>query len=780
MLSHRLHRCLSAVRALLLIELFAVPLFFLPVTVDVLDLNKQALFLLLTFSAGLTWLAWVVMGGRSSVRGWLMHAIPWVVVIGVALSAWHSSSPFLSWIGGSSQEFTSVISFFGFALVWALVIETFNDRTSHRLVHCIFLISALLVAAITLLSAFGVPWPLHFAPPRAFNPIGSPSDAGIFLVIATLFASTLWISFRRGDPLTLISLLLMGLTFVYLLIFDDGLLWFLFIFGHALLFAFVLFRASEFRSHARMIVPIALMILAIPFWLWLPSPFSLKIPLQVTPSFSTSQQIAKRALEGSRVLLGSGPGTYSFLYARHHNAQVNQTDFFDTRFDRAFSLYLTLLPTIGYVGTVVFLLFLIILGVKATIYLLRSRARDQWLHGLLITIPWVTLVVAGGLFPFNFTLMWLLFVLGALLFTQILPTSAHESTSVGMSRIRLASSVGLTLGSLVFLVGIFLTAQRYLAEVAFARGVQADRSGAPTDQVVKWLDRAATLNRFDDRFYRALSQSLLLQLKDQLKGINNPSDLTDASRTYVQSLVAASVNAAVRATEVSPENSLNWIARGNTYRELISFVPNASTFAVTAFEKTIELEPVSPVRQTELGAVYLAVAEKERPFTASKDAQAAQQATALVKDNMTKAQKAFDRAIELKSNYAPAHYQLGLVYERQGRLDEAIGKMESVARYNTLDVGVAFELGQLYLRRNGKGDLDHARNALSYTVKLAPSYSNARWFLASVYEQQGHRDLAIEQIQKVLELNPNNQLVKGRLDRLINGQGSVQAPEPLP
>jgi Tfp pilus assembly protein PilF len=99
-----------------------------------------------------------------------------------------------------------------------------------------------------------------------------------------------------------------------------------------------------------------------------------------------------------------------------------------------------------------------------------------------------------------------------------------------------------------------------------------------------------------------------------------------------------------------------------------------------------------------------------------------------------------------------------------------------VAKYNTSDVGVAFQLGQLYLKRAGAGDLDRAQNALEHAVQLAPAYSNARWFLASVYEQKGDLKAAIEQIEKVAQLNPDNALVKSRLDRLSKGKVESALP----
>ena len=345
---------------------------------------------------------------------------------------------------------------------------------------------------------------------------------------------------------------------------------------------------------------------------------------------------------------------------------------------------------------------------------------------------------------------------------------------------RLGSLVGILLGSICFLTGVFFVSQRYGSEVAFAKAVRSDRQDASLTEVIQWLDTAVTFNQFDDRALRTLAQALLLRVQEQLQLVSSSDDLTEEAKAYIQGLMAASINAGVRATELSPENVVNWLMRGAVYRELMGVVPNADVFAIQAFETTTQLDPVNPVSWTELGTTYMQAAEQKRPLTTTTDAEQAHQAQILVEEYLNKGETSLNKAIELKSTYAPAHYQLGLAYERQGRLDDAIGKMESVALYNPEDVGVAFQLGQLYLRRAGTGDVERAKHAFEYAIVLTPTYSNARWFLASIYEQEGNLDGAIEQIKKVLELNPENALVQSRLERLKNGQITTAPLVPLP
>jgi len=238
------------------------------------------------------------------------------------------------------------------------------------------------------------------------------------------------------------------------------------------------------------------------------------------------------------------------------------------------------------------------------------------------------------------------------------------------------------------------------------------------------------------------------------------------------------IDVAQLAVNSNPANVLNQANLASIYREIIPLANNADEWAKQNYEKAIALEPSSPALYTELATVYIAMADRDKQLTQASDQKAATEAKTKLKEDLAKAEETLNKAIELKADYAPAHFQLALVYDRQGRLKDAIAKMEQVARANSQDVGVAFQLGLLYLRNN---DDDKAQTAFEWAVKLAPSYANARWFLATVYENKGLKSKAIEQISKVLELNPGNKNVEQRLDSLKqNGTSQPPAiPQPV-
>ncbi len=763
--------------------LFLTPLFFLPFTLDVLEINKQTLLVLLTLLACLAWLGSLHASRIVSFRRGLIHAAPLLFLLVIGVASGFSQSPYLSWIGSVGQQYTSFLSVLCYVAVFYLVANLFADPAKHGYVYAVLLLSSLIAGIVGLLSLFGVSLP--FGGQGVFNTIGTVNAFSVFLSIVTVLGNAWYVAGRGHSHLykgrlanmnRVLTFVVSLITLAVLILLDYWVLWVIFLAGLLLLFVFIFMRAEDFPDVGRLTFPSFLAAFALLFLFWFPSPVHLNIPMDVTPSFGGSWSIALQTTK-LHPLLGSGPGTYSFDYSRFHDASINSTNFWNVRFDRAISFLFLLPPTVGWLGTLGWLVFTLWLFIASILRIARTKG-EEWLPAFVVFGGWFTALVATCLYGGNTTILLVFFALSGLLVSQL--GSAPTERKFGQSpRLSLILSFAFILISVGAVTIIFVSGQRYAAELAFTQAVHLDQANADLDKIIPLLDRAATINRFDDIYYRNLAQALLLKSGKELNVIKDAPQVKPEDRQRVQSFIAASVNASVRATELSPSNAANWFIRGSVYREFISLVDNAGTFASDAFDKTVELEPANPGNFVESGRTDFAIAEAYRALTGSKDEKVKKDAQEKTTLYLGLAEQRFNQAIKLKPDYSPAHYQLALVKERQGKLDEAIGKMESVVNYNPQDVGVAFQLGLLYMRRGGKEDATRAQGSLEYAVKLLPSFSNAHWFLASIYEQQGSLDKAIAEIQKVAALNPNNDLVKSRLERLKSGTLSKTIPPSL-
>lgn len=768
------HQLSAASRSVLSGFLFLFPLFFLPFTLDPLEINKQSLLLIAVCVAFVLLIGSMLLKKEVRLRlGW-SQCLPIVICVAFAASAWFSFAPYVSWIGTSGAEYTSVLTWVGLTLLYYLCTLFQTELQMRHTPRVLLIVSATLVGLLGILPIFGISM-IPFFPSLAaasFNTVGTINSLAVFLIVMCLFACAQFVThtvrikpdWKQYAVLAMFALLFLETLFL-LLVIDYALLWALLLFGCLIIFVFAIFRPHSFPSLKTLFVPVLLAVISLLFWFFFPSPFRTRLPLEVTPSFETSTMITNATLRDHEPLLGTGPGTYVMNYAKYHGRSINETDFWNTRFDRASSFFFTLAPTVGYLGAGLFLAFLVFLFCEALARITRQKQEDDWLELFHLFVPWFTLAVASLLFPFNGTLLISLFVFSGFLSAQIYQKETHVKFAHNKAIALLSAACFIGFLFALF-IGIFLTTGRYSAEIAYAKAIRADRSRVDTKTIVTELDRAATLNRWNDDYVRNLSAALLLRVQDELKNVSPNSAISDTSKQYLQALVAASVNASARAAELSPHAVSNWLTRGEVYRSLAGLVDKSASFSLDAFTRAIDLEPLNPNHWNERGKTHLAIADIKQPLILSKDQAVAVQAKKDWQTVLNDAKKDFTKATELKSNFAPAHYQLALVHEREGKLDLAIGKLESVQKYNDTDIGVGFELGMLYIKRGGDGDTERARRVLLRVVELAPSYSDAHWFLASVYEKLGDRANAIKEIETVLKLNPNNQIVKTRLDKL--------------
>jgi len=91
---------------------------------------------------------------------------------------------------------------------------------------------------------------------------------------------------------------------------------------------------------------------------------------------------------------------------------------------------------------------------------------------------------------------------------------------------------------------------------------------------------------------------------------------------------------------------------------------------------------------------------------------------------------------------------------------------------------LVFLLGLLYYSTE---QINLAKSEFERVVALDENYSNARYFLGLIYDQQESKDKAIEQFEKIEELNPENILIKRILTNLREGLPAlegVQTPQP--
>lgn len=749
----------------LIIAIGVTPILYIPWFSDAYEVHKATVIVLAAMISGIIFIARIMRDHKMHILWSRTHVFTIALFLATVLSALFSRSPTMSWLGLGGGDYASVL------FVGACVLTTFLLAQVSDFSHSLFTgIRALWTGEAVLMGVILGGIFLGFVPLLSSLAFGVPHALALFFSIVAL----LWAGELSGNVphkgVQLLGVVLFVVLFAITFMLDAWILWLPLMFSGVLLLSLTLAKVQGTVSISRIIPAILLIILSGAGWL-LPPFFQGLFPAEIVPSFSLSVDIAHNVWShGIGWLVGSGSGTYGISYVLHALPAVNETLFWNVTFERAASHILTLATT-GGILTLSAFICIQICGVVAGYRAWEKASQERRMGTLGLYLAFLFLSFSAWTYAWNVPIVFIMFVILGLLLgagpqkkiTRNLATSTQASVITSFCFV-----ISLVLCSLVF----FVSGTRYAAEIAYAQAVSLSRQSASPEDVLAKLDRAASFNRWNDVYYRELSLLLLRRINDLVN--------SQASSEQIQAVLGASVNAAVRATEMNPNVVANWEVRGNVYREVAPAVANAADFSIASFITATQLAPNNPLYAVGLGRAYLAKADLLSQGVQSADADREVEIAAVKAEILTQAEEALLKAVKLKPNYTAARYFLSAVYEREGKLTDAVKSMEVVRALNVDDVGVGMQLALLYLRQ-GKNALAQAE--LERIVILSPTYANARWYLSVILEQAGDTDGAIAQIEEILKTNADNEAAQQRLVRLESGESAddvASIPEPLP
>lgn len=771
--------------------IFGIPVFFLPITDDVFDLNKQTLLFSGTLIVCIFYGTHIVTAQTLRIRGSFLSLALVLLTALWCVASIFSLYRYASFVGLEGQASTSLATLVCLA---ALVFIGTTVFTARHIVHLmrVMIGSTTVLSLIGVLQLFGVfllPWEILKTglvyPAGLINGLGITASLGLVLSIAEILRLA---AKGRGASIMAQTLfaIITGLQLIVLVIFDDVALWASVAASLFFMLVFLFVKLSREQKISWLVLPSFVLVFSLTM-------IFVNVPRFVFPlqspqlSLQTSAGIAFQSLQ-ERPYLGYGPGNFGIAYTQFRPTEINKENagrIWAERFLQSGSYLATNVVGTGLLGLCALLLFFGTLAFKALGLLVREKNGDEYALYLGVVGSVLTLGILGALKPIDFSTTFLFWMLVGF-FSIICARPLIEIRGRNSNRFIILSSLVLFTIISVSLVGALFASIRYAADVTFHEASAKDRilseriqSGERIEEseindLIATLERAMRMNTFHHRYPKALSQALVYKTS---------ALATDSARARenilnIRSLAAQAVSAAQQAIVLSNKDAGNMRNLADTLGVVFPFVENGYAIAQQAYGESIKLDPKNPLLRVSFAKLYLSsyliFTQQQTSIEKDEEKKLAKDASKLA---LKEAERLLSEAIELKQDYPEPYFQLGTIAATKNKKQDALAYFDTALEHNfrliplrASDEVLFYNLGLNYETLQAK---DKAQTAYKLAVSLRPNYYLALWRSALLDEEQGNNDAAIQTLKRIIEHDPQNEIVKEKIKTLENKNGGV-------
>ncbi len=664
-----------------------VPPFFTGLVIQGLGFEKMILFFFLVLVGVVAWVTKGVVVGELKLKRTPLDLPILILLIIFTLSAFLSIDTKDSIIGVYGSSAKGIAALYLFSLFYYLAVNNLNSKKLKIAFWC-FTFSSALIYIFTLLQIKKIfILPFVFTKSINFNPLGSFSSLTMFILISlplliVAISQVKEIHPRLNKGIAIAIKIILGLSaisgLVVLALLNGFTFWPAAIVSAVIILMFFLSKVIKINSN-NLVIPIAFfLVLIVLLVLGNFNITNLDLPAEVSLSRKASWNIAKESIKHDP-FFGSGPSTFYYDFSKYKSLDFNLSPLWNVRFDSASGILYELLATVGILGTLAFVVLLLVGASTSFLSLIKTNEKE--IHSIVLALfaGSSAAVILSFLFSFSnsLILMYILLVILTVVASIISYPEKFETFTLSfrtspkyalaLAAIFLCVSAGVVI---LFTMGLKL----YLADVYAKKALNTNN----TAKKIENLKKAVQLVSYQDNYY--------VDLANNYMALANKEAMNKKDQTSVQNNLGLAIENGKKAVEISPNKASNNEALGLIYENASFYTRGALEWAEKYYNKEIELDPNNPTPYLRIALINMARANLE---------QDASEKEYYIKEAIKK----YDEALEKKNDLASAYYGKAIAYEKLNDLDKAIDELKNATVFSSNNLDYFFELGRLYFNR---------------------------------------------------------------------------------
>ncbi len=788
---------------------FLTPLFFLPITPEFREFNKQAL---IFFGVLLLLAIWVIKILTTKSASWVRTSLDYVVIfcLGVyfisCLSSIDKVSSFLGFYGKFTGSFVSILSL---VILYFLVVNHVRNESIAGKITNWLSFGTFLVLGFSLFQILGVNL-IPFIKDASFNPVGSMAGLTIFAAVSIVLYQWQLLSLKPSI-LMKVGLVIFTLVALFLMLVVNAFTGWLILALGMVAFMALGIALTQTADSAWLWKPLLILVVAILFvaFNFLPQSFNPakivkvdNLPLEIQLSNSATWDLVGNSLKGGAksTLLGSGPGTMGIAFGQIKPEALNKTIVWNLSFDRGSTEVANLLVETGLLGLLAFEITCILFLIYGFHFLFKKASQNTKTYALGFFTIWIVLYLSHFFYFFS-TTFYFLFWLSIGMFMAVAHWKDNDERADFSLSTSPRSALSWMFASLIVLIAVlvggFFQGAVYAAEIAYNNGIKTLNQKNPDfDLADKNFARAISLNQYRDAYYMAYGQNLIF--KASKEAAKKEPDLAKI-QGWIRNIIAAGNNA----TRISPNKASNWSGLAQFYTSMRPLAIEGTNDAIiSSWEKAVAKDSSSPALLIKLAEAYVIGAEVIDPSIAGSGVDTDQDGLSDTKEQqlgsnpqefdsngngrsdgdevragfnpsgtgrlsnaqlqsftridgkrIKDAEDALRKAIELKDDLPETRIALARVLERTGKLSDAKKELDAAVKAFPNNLAIKFEQGRItYNQRN----YTEAQRIFEDVLRANPNYADALFSLGQVYQQKGDLVKALANYKKAREISGPN------------------------